>query len=157
VLEENVSQKLLLLILHFFSCAFLTGLIWVIQILTYPGFSKVAPDQFLAFHAHHSSAITWIVGPVMLLEVGTAGLLLLQSSNSIFLWMNLIGLMLIWLSTLLLSIPYHNILSVGFDVQAAKKLVITNWPRTILWSLRSGLLAFYIQQCVSVWLGDLKK
>jgi hypothetical protein len=64
---------------------------------------------------------------------------------------------LIWSSTLFLSIPYHNILSAGFSSEAAQKLVLTNWPRTVLWSVRSGLLAFYFQKTILVWLGDFKK
>ena len=48
-----------------------------------------------------------------------------------------------WISTWLLQVPQHNILSHAFDAEAHSLLVATNWLRTGTWSLRS-LLALAI-------------
>ena len=57
--------------------------------------------------------------------------------------MGIVGIMLlgvIWFSTLLLQIPYHNKLTSKFDESVLKMLIKTNWIRTICWSLR-GFIA----------------
>ena len=61
-------------------------------------------------------------------------------------WGAIIGLALvtlIWLSTALLQVPCHEDLSNGFDTEIHRRLVATNWIRTVAWSLRS-LLATWI-------------
>jgi hypothetical protein len=49
----------------------------------------------------------------------------------------------IWLSTFLLQVPQHNVLLQGFAEEAHRKLVITNWIRTVLWSCR-GILVLWM-------------
>ena len=43
-------------------------------------------------------------------------------------------------STILLQVPAHRRLSTGFDAGVHRRLVRTNWVRTVGWSLR-GLVA----------------
>ena len=57
--------------LHLAATGFLTGLIWVVQLVVYPGFAHVAPAAFPAFHRAYTRTITFLVGPSMLLELGT--------------------------------------------------------------------------------------
>lgn len=126
--------------LHIGSCLFLTGLIWLVQWVHYPAFRFADKAQFSAFHSFHSSRITMIVGPLMLLELVTAGLLWQRSPTSGPLMANLIGIGLIWATTFLLNVPAHNILAHGYDAEAIRTLTVTNWPRTILWTLRAAML-----------------
>ncbi len=128
-------------ILQLVTCSFMTGLIWLIQLVHYPSFVYATPESFTAFHGFHSTRITWIVGPVMTLELVTAVALCLSSSSSTFWWLNLGGVVAIWASTAFLSVPYHNQLATGFSAEAVNALVTTNWPRTVLWSLRMVALA----------------
>jgi hypothetical protein len=46
-------------------------------------------------------------------------------------------------STFAVQVPLHARLAAGFDPQAHRRLVLTNWWRTAAWSLRS-LLALWI-------------
>ena len=48
-------------------------------------------------------------------------------------------MIVIWVATIALSVPCHEKLSLGFDASAHRRLVLTNWIRTIAWTLR-GLL-----------------
>ena len=134
---------MIIFILHLISCAFMAGLIWAIQILHYPAFDEIHPDKFITFHTGHSNKITYIVGPVMGLELITAIILLIQKVDPLFFAANLLFLGLIWFATAFLSVPLHNTLSKGQNNLAIKKLVNTNWPRTILWSLRLVILTIY--------------
>jgi len=128
------------------TCAFMTGLIWVIQLIHYPSFSRISPASFSEFHHFHSRRITWIVAPVMIFELISAIALVILNPSSPMMVSNLVLLGLIWLSTFFLSVPAHNQLAQGFDEKTILRLTTTNWPRTFLWSLRLGLLVMFVGQ-----------
>jgi hypothetical protein len=44
------------------------------------------------------------------------------------------------MSTFLVSVPLHNLLQKERNSKIIERLILTNWPRTILWTLRLGLL-----------------
>ena len=133
---------MMLLMVHLVCCAILVGLIWTIQLLHYPAFSFVRESHFLEFHQQHSQRITFLVGPLMVAELASAvGLVWLNFENAL-LWVNLSGVLLIWGCTFFISVPIHNSLAERFDVLQIRKLVLTNWFRTTLWSARLILLIF---------------
>lgn len=118
-------------------CLLMTGLIWLVQLVHYPSFHFVHPQRFQEFHLHHSSRITFIVAPLMGLELVTAMLLAYERDNSYAWWLNLLGVALIWGCTAFLSVPLHNQLANGYDYDKVNALVVTNWARTLIWSVRS--------------------
>jgi len=123
---------------------FMTGLIWFVQLVHYPLMSMAEREGFAAFAARHQRQTTWVVGPAMLIELATAIVLLLQpfeASVRFWLWINLGLLALIWLSTAAIQMPCHFRLSAGFDALQHRRLVATNWLRTLLWSARAVLLS----------------
>lgn len=124
----------------------MTGLIWLVQLVHYPSFCFVQDNKFVNFHVMHSRQITWIVLPVMGAELLLAVALVWLEPRAIWI-ANLGGVGALWLLTALVSVPLHNKLGRGGDAEACARLVWTNWPRTLLWSVRS-LFLFYI-------LGDL--
>lgn len=126
---------------HIFSCFFMTGLIWLIQLVSYPSFLFVEEKRFLEFHHFHSSRISLIVSPVMSIELISAAGLALFMGGWLW-WTNAVGVVLIWLSTAFLSVPLHGQLGLGKDINLIRKLVQTNWPRTVLWSVRSIVFVF---------------
>ena len=80
---------------------------------------------------------------MMLLELISGVFLLRRFHSEPLLWINLVLLAGIWLSTLFLSVPIHSELGHGQDQNKIDRLVKTNWPRTILWSLRLIILTIY--------------
>ena len=131
------------LLLHFIQLAvsgLLCGLIWTVQIVHYPSLAFVNPESFKAAHSFHSRRISLLVIPLMLLELISAGVLVVVYHENTFLtwfaWVNLLSILLIWISTFLLSVPLHVELSQGYNAKTLSKLVTSNWPRTILWSIR---------------------
>lgn len=120
------------------ACSLLmTGLIWLIQLVHYPSFHFVDPQRFQEFHLQHSSRITFIVAPLMGLELVTAVLLVYERGGSYAWWLNLLGVVLIWGCTAFLSVPLHNQLGNGYEYDKVHALVVTNWPRTLIWTVRS--------------------
>ena len=137
----------LILLAQVISIWFLVGLIWTIQIVHYPLFAAVGVDRFVAYEASHTRLITWVVGPVMLVEAATAGLFVAMRPASIPAWIPWTGLglvILIWISTAILQVPDHAKLANGFDATAHAHLVGTNWLRTIAWTARGVILAVAI-------------
>ncbi|MEM6688552.1 MAG: hypothetical protein AAF664_03940 [Planctomycetota bacterium] len=129
-------------ILNLIATWYMVGLIWMVQIVHYNLFDRVGSDVFAAYEADHNRLITPIVGLPMLVEIATAAYLCFNAPegttrNSMIAGMVMLGL--IWISTAALSVPYHGKLMHGFDADAYRGLVSTNWIRTILWTAR-GLL-----------------
>lgn len=120
----------------------LLGLIWVIQLVHYPSFRFVDSNDFVEFERKHSSSITIIVMPLMVTELITG--IWLIGAKSILLYLNLASIILIWLSTFFISVPCHQKLSAGKDLDVINRLVSTNWIRTILWTFKFGIL-FWLQ------------
>jgi hypothetical protein len=132
-----------LLVAQLASTLPLVGLIWFVQVVAYPLFALVDPAHFEQYHQAHSAWITWLVGPLMLVELAAAGLWVLAPDPNVPRWLPLVGLALVvlaWLVTVFLSVPQHNILAGGFDGQAHRVLVATNWLRTLAWTARAALL-----------------
>ena len=62
-----------LLLLNFTLAAYLTGVIWVVQLVTYPALALVGKPEFTRYHAAHSRGMGWVVGAPMVLELALAG------------------------------------------------------------------------------------
>lgn len=123
----------------------MTGVIWFVQLVQYPGFSRVGAECFADFHRHHCRAIGWIVGVLMPLELLT-GAVLAWAAEPAWFWRGMFGLVLgAWVSTGLWQGPLHGRLArEGPRPELVRELVAGNWLRTAAWTLRSsGLVWFY--------------
>ncbi len=125
-----------LLILHFAITWALIGLIWTIQVVHYPLLKNVGHEGFIEYHDRHMSRITWVVGPLMLAEVGSAGLLLFLGERTLLFGISLGALALIWASTAFGQVPLHHKLKQGYDADSIARLVRTNGWRTFGWTAR---------------------
>ncbi len=130
-----------LLLLHAITTWVLCGLIWTIQVVHYPLFEDVGHENFSAFHGRHMWLITWIVAPLMFLEVGSAGLLLFWGERSWLFLLSLVALAVVWLSTAIYQVPMHDQLVRGYNAELIRRLVLTNWWRTLAWTIRGLCLA----------------
>jgi hypothetical protein len=141
-----------LLIANAASTFFMTGLIWFVQVVHYPLFAAVGNSEFPAYSRLHQSLTTFVVGPPMLVEALTAGMLVVARPAGVSAWLAWTGFALvivIWASTALLQIPAHGRLASGFDASAAATLVSSNWIRTVAWSVRGAIVAAMLWQALS--------
>ena len=125
---------------HLFFTFFNTGLIWTIQLVHYPLFLKVGPDHFVDYEHDHTTKISYLVVPSMIIELATG--IFLAISNGITSIYGLLFLLLsfVWFSTFLLQVPLHNALNHAYDAEKIRRLVNTNWIRTLAWTSRSLIL-----------------
>ena len=137
----------IIFVLQIVSTFFLTGVIWIIQIVQYPFFSSIGAENWTKYHDDYRFWITPIAAPAMIIELLTAIYLVFylpQRFDSKFVWAGLILVLMIWASTFFIQVPLHEKLAVGFDENTHKLLVQTNWIRTITWSLRSVLMIHFV-------------
>ena len=61
-------------------------------------------------------------------------------------WAGLALVVAIWLSTAVIQIPCHHRLAQGFDDRVHRRLVRTNWIRTVAWTARGVLVLEALRQ-----------
>ena len=130
---------------HLIFTSIMTGVIWVIQIVHYPSFHFIEKELYTAFQKFHMNKISIIVIPIMLAELITGMMLFLdKSSKSPFLIISFVILVLIWLITGVFFSKAHNELMTGYQELVVNQLVVMNWIRTLLWTLRLFFLLAFV-------------
>jgi hypothetical protein len=136
-----------LLVLHAAATYSLFGLIWLVQWVHYPSFRRIDREHFREFAKFHMARISFLVVPLIFLEFFTGiGLCLVPMEESLrfcfFAGLGLIGA--IWMVTVFVSIPSHRRLLQGFDEKTVARLILWNWVRTLLWTVRALGLAWLL-------------
>ncbi len=142
----------LILLAQAAATLFMAGLIWFVQVVHYPLFVQVGRERFPRYETSHQVRTTVIVVPMMLAEAFTALALIFWRPAGVPLAAAVTGfvmLALIWGCTHLWQVPIHTRLSKAFDVAAYRRLLASNWVRTIGWTLR-GLLVCWMMH--SAWI-----
>ncbi len=136
-----------ILLVHLLATVFITGLVWFVQVVHYPLFAAVGEEGFVAYERAHVERTGWVVAPAMLVEAAAAIWLALEADALAVVGLALLGV--VWGSTWGMQVPLHHRLSRGFDADAARRLVHTNWIRTLAWSGRSAIAAAMLLQGAS--------
>lgn len=124
---------------HLSATLFTVGAVWFVQVVHYP----LMAGQSAEYARQHGRRTGWVLGPVMLAELGTALMLAWRVPE----WPTLVGLALLlvmWASTWCVQVPNHKRLVVAFDADAHRRLVATNWVRTGLWTARGGIAVWLV-------------
>ena len=125
--------------LHLALTLFMTGVIVFVQVVHYPLMSWVGTEGYRSYQDAHMRRTSWVVLPAMGLELGAAvGLAAtrLGTADAPLALAGLALLALIWLSTAGLQAPLHGRLASGFDAVLHRRLVRSNWIRTVAWGAR---------------------
>lgn len=129
----------IILLAHAAATWFMVGLIWFVQVVHYPLFAGVGEAGWSDYSQRHQKLTTLVVGPVMLAELVTTALLLATMPGALTI-AGAILLALVWSSTFFVQVPLHARLERGHELTIVRRLVATNWLRTVLWTAR-GVLA----------------
>jgi hypothetical protein len=132
---------MLLLVIHLAVTWALVGLIWTIQVVHYPLLKDVGQEGFIAYHHRHMALITFVVGPLIVAEVGSAALLLYFGERAVLFEISLGAMALIWCSTWFWQVPLHHKLARGYDAPTIRRLVLSNIWRSVGWTIRGLCLA----------------
>ena len=128
-------------LIHLIATAMMVSIIWIIQILHYPTFLFVDKKDYTEFQNFHMKNISYLIIPIMLLELFTGLYILLYNNMINFYFSASFGLLiLIWLITALFFSKFHSELSKKYNRDTILKLIRLNWIRTFFWTLRLGFL-----------------
>jgi len=140
-------MKNLVFLAHTGATLYLVGVIWTVQILVYPSMASIGADGYAAYHNLHTSRISPVVAPLMIIELLTAIYFVFAPPETIdyrYFWFGLTLVLIIWISTFFLQVPLHEKLGASFDADVQQRLVWTNWIRTIAWTLRGALILWLV-------------
>ena len=112
----------------------MSALIILVQLHTYPLFLLVSPELFSEYHKQHSRRISWIVAPLMLVQLFSISALIVYKFSTLYLSYFTLSL-LSFIFTFLISVPIHNSLSKEHSYELIHKLIKTNVLRLISWTL----------------------
>ncbi len=138
--------ELILLLVHGATAWAMLGLIWWVQLVHYPLFSRVAPDHFQMYQAEHMRRAGWVVAPLMSLEAASGGGLAVRGflqREPLFGFAAAL-LVLAWAATFAIQVPAHRKLLRGLDLRVLRRLVQSNWIRTIAWTVRGLILLWLV-------------
>jgi len=130
---------------------YLTGLIWLVQIIQYPAFAFIDTEKFPKYHASYTFWVAPIVAPAMILELLASFLMIFyhrENIDSKLTWLAFGLTLTVWASTFLIQVPLHEKLAFGFDANAHSAFVNTNWIRTVAWSLRGVLVLSFVWKMI---------
>ncbi len=135
-----------LLLIQLAATAAMTGLIWFVQIVHYPLFDRVGREAFAVYEKDHQQRTGLVVAPLMALEMATAAWQIVIGDQTAVVLTAFGLLLVVWVTTAFVSIPCHHRLSQGFDESAHRRLVATNWIRTVAWTGRTVLVGWQMLQ-----------
>ncbi len=108
--------------------------IWMVQLIIYPGFQHYSADRLIAWNPVYSRLISLIVVPLMLTQFALLAVSAYNGGGPAVNGM-LVMVVLCWGVTFKYSVALHRRITGNQDVAGSvRMLVLTNWPRTILWS-----------------------
>jgi hypothetical protein len=118
----------------------------------YPLFARVGTEIYPEYQSQHEKLITLVVILPMVIElistIALAKFIPPGVSRSLVI-AGIVLVVLIWLSTAFLQVPCHASLARGFDPEVHRRLVNTNWFRTLAWSARGVIVTWMLWQVLS--------
>ena len=139
----------LILLANFVATCLMAGVIWFVQWVHYPLLSKVPVDRAVETAIDHQRRTGQVLAIPMAVEgFTTLGLLIIRpESVPIFWpWFGAVLLAVALGSTVFVSVPLHAKMATNPTADVGRRLVVTNWPRTIAWSLRAVACSVMILQ-----------
>ncbi len=136
--DHPVDLDTALLWAHAVVTTALAGLIWVVQVVVYPGLRVCGPTPaWPAAHAHHTRAMATVVTLPWAVQGLTLAALLVRRPDGVPVLLLVAAGVLAAATvavTAVWSVPLHGRLARGYDDPLARRLVRTNWLRTAAWT-----------------------
>ena len=122
----------------------MTGLIWFVQLVHYPLFKHVLPENFIQYEQLHTAKTGLLVAPLMVIELLSGMAFWYLHAKHLLNHLALVMLGIVWISTFFIQVPLHKKLAKKYSFEQINRLVQSNWIRTVCWTIRSGCLLFLI-------------
>ena len=130
----------------------MVGLIWFVQRVHYPFLAKFNVGQQREVGNEHQRRTSQVVALPMLIEGVSTLVLLVDRPEQVTLVLPWLGAFLLAISlgsTIFLSVPLHQKMVDQPSAEIGVKLVATNWPRTMSWTIRGVVCLVMCAQVMS--------
>ena len=130
----------------------MVGLIWFVQRVHYPLLAKFNVGQQREVGNEHQRRTSQGVALPMLIEGVSTLVLLVDRPEQVTLVLPWLGAFLLAISlgsTIFLSVPLHQKMVDQPSAEIGVKLVATNWPRTMSWTIRGVVCLVMCAQVMS--------
>jgi hypothetical protein len=131
-----------LLLTNVAATLFLTGVVWSLQMVQFPLMLSARGVDFTAYVRAQRTRNSILMALPMLVELITAIWLLTTPISSRHLINAMVLLAIIWIATFGAIAPLHSRIMRGYDEQAIRVLIRSNWIRTVCWTGRAGLMSW---------------
>ena len=141
----------IILLANFVAATVMTGVIWFVQWVHYPLLASVPVDHAVKTAMKHQRSTGQVLAIPMAVEgFTTLGLLISRPEGVqiIWPWIGAVLLAVALGSTVILSVPLHAKMVANPTAEVGRRLVVTNWPRTIAWSARAVVCTVMLMQYV---------
>ncbi|MFM7410147.1 MAG: hypothetical protein ACKO3L_05010 [Actinomycetota bacterium] len=142
---------MLQLVLNLVATCVMVGVIWFVQLVHYPLLALIGIDRAPEIAVEHQRRTAWVVGLPMAVEGVTTLVLLFARPDGVdarLAWLGAVILAVVLASTVLLSVPLHERMANSPDTTIGRRLVVTNWPRTIGWTARAIVAGIMLSQAI---------
>jgi len=139
----------LILLANFVATCLMTGVIWFVQWVHYPLLAKIPVDRAVETAIEHQRRTGQVLAIPMAVEGFTTLGLLISRPESVQIFWPWFGAVLLAVAlggTVFVSVPLHAKMATNPTTDIGRRLVVTNWPRTIAWSLRAVVCSVMILQ-----------
>lgn len=136
---------------HVAATLTMVGLIWFVQIVHYPLLARFGSDTSIDVAEEHQRRTGYVVALPMAIEGLTTLALLADAPDAVWPgwpWIGAVLLAIVLGSTIFLSVPLHARMARAHDIDTGRRLVLTNWPRTIGWTARGAIGVVMVLQSV---------
>ncbi len=121
-------------------------LIWLVQVIIYPGFHRIPAANFVTYHRWYAFRISVVVLPLMIGEIVLLVCWWWGGAERSAAYIAALAVFVVWLSTFGLQVPTHKRLQNGKDDALIVRLVATNWIRTLAWSIKALVVTLALVQ-----------
>ena len=139
------------LALNLVATCVMVGVIWFVQLVHYPLLAIIEMDRAPEIAIEHQRRTAWVVGLPMAVEGVTTLVLLVARPDGVDAWLAWAGavvLAVVLAATVFLSVPLHERMATDPDATVGRRLVVTNWPRTVGWTLRGVIAGIMLAQAI---------
>lgn len=119
---------------------------WYVQLVQYPMFHLIPAEHWEKFHRDHATRTGLIVVPAMAVELLSAAMLVAVPGKGLpvaLAWVALVSALFAIGWTFGVSSLLHQTLSKGYEEKTVKKLIVTNLPRSIAWTVHLATAISY--------------
>ncbi len=139
----------LILLANFVATCLMVGVIWFVQWVHYPMLAQIPVDRAVETANEHQRRTGQVLAIPMAVEGFTTLGLLVSRPESVQIFWPWFGAVLLAVAlggTVFVSVPLHAKMAANPTTDIGRRLVVTNWPRTIAWSLRAVVCSVMILQ-----------